>query len=276
MAQHSQPSSVAGAGHLALAAGWWRGGLALVRRDAALWTGMAAICVVAALLLKRVPLFGVLVLVLLAPVPIAGALLAARRLAAEPHSPPSVPANLPGRLTHYLLRPAAMLLHGTRDTDQMLRLTLACIVTLGLFLAVVIPEALITGGSVITGFAGTRYVNAPLQPLALVGVAAVVGLYALLVMALHFFVPLVVLGAREPMAAVAESFMLWRRHAAALALYCAPFLVPVVLIAAAFATSATHWLGYLLVLTLGTTALALFVAGTFVAYQALAPVGAPR
>jgi hypothetical protein len=257
---------------LARAQEWWRGAWQLFRRDATLWLGMAAIYIVVALALKLIPFLGDLVLVLLTPLPLAGSLLAARELVDAPPAPAPA-ASLAAQTGHYLRRPAAALGRATRNGELMLRLVLACILTLGLVMVASIVEYLLTGGSLVSGLAGARYTDAALKPVAIVGALVTVVVYAALVMALHFLVPLVTLGGREAMTALAESFALWRREARALAIFIAPFLLPLVLIAMAFGASATRWLGYLLVLTLGTVAIALFVAGSYSAYRALVPRG---
>jgi hypothetical protein len=253
---------------------WWRGALAIVRRDAALWVGMAALYLLAAILLKRIPFLGNLVLVLLTPIPFASALLVARR-ARNGEAPGARAGGVGVALDRWLLRPLGALTRSLRGTDEVLRLIFACIVVLGLVMLLGIVEYLLTGGSLVSGFSGARYADAPLRPVALGAAAVVIALYVLVAMALLFLVHGVVFHSREPMAALAESFRLCRRHAWPLAIFVAPFLAVSALIAAAFGSSATHWLGYLLVFTLGVAALPLFVAGTLLAHQALAPGPAP-
>lgn len=256
------------------AVSWWRGALALVRKDAPLWVGMAALYLLAAILLKRIPFLGNLVLVLLTPIPFASALLAARS-ASEGHATGLRTDGVGAALERWLLKPLATLAQALRGTDEVLRLIFACIVVLGLVMVVGIVEYVLTGGSLVSGFSGARYADAPLRPVALGAAVVVIALYVLVTMALLFLVHGVVFQSREPMAALAESFRLCRRHAWQLAIFVTPFLAVSALISAAFGSSATHWLGYLLVFTLGVVALPLFVAGSVLVHQALAPGAAP-
>lgn len=250
------------------AASWIRDAWAQVQKDLPLWVGMAVLYFAFAIALKRIPFLGNLVLILLTPLPFAGALLAARdTLTARKVRIPEKPL---ARIEFFAGRPLAAMGRALQDTDQVLRLMLACILTLGVAMVVGMIEYLLTGGSLVSGLAGARYVDAPLRPRALIGGAVVIVFYALLVMALHFLVARIVFHKRDAVSAITESFNLWRHNARRLVLFTAPFLLPVIVISLAFSTSATHWLGYLLLFTLGAVALPVFIVGSYCAYVAIA------
>ncbi len=258
------PVSSTTGGALAQAQIWWREGRELCERDRWLWAGMAAISVAATLTLKLIPFAGDLMLLLLVSLPIAGALLAAKDLAQS--APAPVASAVSG-----LRRAAGALTRALHDSETGMRLALTCIVMLGLVMLAGIVRYFLIGGPLLALLFGAHMTNTPLPLSAIAGIPITLALYAGLLMALHFLVPLVALGSRDAMAAAAESVQLWRGHAKALAIFTAPFVVVATVIVALFYSSATRWLGYLLSLSAGVVAVALFVAGSYCAYRALAP-----
>lgn len=252
---------------------WIACGWGLLRRRAGLWLGMTALYFVLALALKRIPFLGNFVLILISPVALAGALLVARALKrGEPLPEPAVAPDHRGlrRVVYVALRhPAhALFQEAMGDLDRALTLIIVCIVTLGLAVAVAIPELILTGGSVISGLATAPLAAAAgFRPTLVLAMLAVAALYVLLAMALLYLVPLTLFGARLAIPAVIESFRTCIAHAAAVAAFVAPYFVIVVLIVAVFGT--WHVLGYSLVFTLGLVALPAFVAGLYCSYEAL-------
>jgi hypothetical protein len=91
----------------------------------------------------------------------------------------------------------------------------------------------------------------------------------LLGMGLLYSVPLTVLGKRQPLDAISESFTACRANAKPVLALVAPFFLVYVVILAAFARS--HWLGYLLTISIGLLALPLFIAAVYCSYLALFP-----
>lgn len=254
-------------GPLARATRWWHGGSDIVRHDPALWLGMGLLYILLALLLKRIPFLGNFMLVLLTPIPVAGVWLTARQLTGVTHVPTPGP-GWPERLRFYLGRPARALVEGFRKEVHALPLVMICIITLGLVIAVSIVELVLTGGSMVSGLKAAR-LDSDFGVWRAVGLLLSLGLYTLLAMALMFVVPLVILNDRLVVPAIPESFRLSARHASALGIFLAPFLLPVIVIELAFSNSFIAPLGYLLVLTVGAGALPLFLTGTYVCYREL-------
>lgn len=259
------PAGAAARGFAWVACGWQ-----LLRRHTGLWLSMTALYFVLALVLKRIPFLGHFVLILVSPVALAGALLVARALKrGEPLSEPSGTDRRGFRqIVHVALRrPAHALFQAMGDLDRALTLIIVCIVTLGLAVAVAIPEMMLTGGSMISGLASARLASAAFRPTLVLAMLAAAVLYALLAMALLYLVPLTLFGRRLAIPAVIESFRACTANAFAVAAFLAPYFVIVVLIVAVFGT----WpaLGYALVFTLGLLALPAFVAGLYCSYEAL-------
>lgn len=249
---------------------WIACGYRELRRQPALWFGMALLYFVVVAALKQIPFLGTLVLVLISPLLLAGALLAARD--AVPGSAPvaAAPAALKGRflLDSWLLGPGRWLLAARRDPHVLLRALVASVLTLGLTLLVTIVEAPLTGGSVVSGLAAAQ-LAAPLKPTFVAGMTIVAALYVLLAMALCYLVPLSVLGDLPPMEALHASFTGCRANAGAVGLFLGTFFLAYLAIAVSYAL--LPWLGLVLTLTLGLALLPLFVAGGYCSYRALFP-----
>jgi hypothetical protein len=142
------------------------------------------------------------------------------------------------------------------------------IVTLGLVMVVKIIGYLLIGGSMISGLAADL---AGGTPFTLLGMVLVAGLSVLLGMGLLYSVPLTVLGNRQPLDAISESFITCRAHAKPLLALVTPFFLVYVVILAAFANS--PWLGSLLTISVGLLALPLFIAAAYCSYLTLFPAG---
>jgi hypothetical protein len=244
---------------LAQAREWFACARALFDRDRVLWLGMAALYLLLALALRRIPFVGSLVLVLISPLLLAGALLAAHDLHARAGRPP-------GRWQQRLAQPARTLLQPLANEALMYPALLACIVTLGLVLAAAVLEYLLTGGSLVSGLAAGQ-IAGPLRAWTFAAIVLVAGLYVVLTMALCFLIPLTVLGGHTVLTAVSASFRACARHAAALALFALGFVVLAVALAVMFILPGGAWLGYGLLFTAGLVALPLFVAGLYCSYR---------
>ncbi len=141
------------------------------------------------------------------------------------------------------------------------------IVTLGLAMLVKIVGYLLIGGSMISGLAASQIGTARITTV--LGMALVAGLSVLLAMGLLYSVPLTVLGNRQPLAAISESFSACRDNAAALLALTVPFFLVYVVILVAYANA--HWLGYLLLVSVGLLTLPLFMAAVYCSYLTLYP-----
>jgi hypothetical protein len=133
----------------------------------------------------------------------------------------------------------------------------------------IIVEIVLAGGSALSGVTGTRYSAGPMRVTTQIGIGVALTLYAVLLMTLFHLIPLVLFRRALVVPALVESLRAWGRAPLALAAFALAFLVPYALIALAFASSATHWLGYLLVLSAGVVLLPLFVIGLYLSYRAL-------
>jgi hypothetical protein len=246
---------------LAQAREWFACARALFDRDRALWLGMAGLYLLFALVLRRIPFVGSLVVVLISPLLLAGALLAAHDLRARAGRPPA-------HWRQWLAQPLRTLLQALANEAVMYPALLACIVTLGLVLVATALEYLLTGGSLVSGLAAGQLAG-PVRPWTFAAIVLVTGLYVVLGMALYFLIPLTVLGEHAVLAAVAASFRACARHAAALALFAIGFVVLAVALAVLFVLPGGAWLGYGLLFTAGLVALPLFVAGLYCSYRTL-------
>jgi hypothetical protein len=240
------------------------------QRDPWLWIGVAVFYFLAAILLKRIPFVGNLVLILLTPIPLAGALLLARDMAESPAGvAPVIPAVWRERVRFFVQRPLAVFVRAFNQEGLGFPLTLICIVVLGLTMVAIIVAILLTGGSALSGLTGARYATGPLRITTLLGATVALALYGLLAMALFHLVPLVLFRRQLVVTAIIESLRAWRRAPLPLVLFASLFLVPYALIAVAFGSSTTHWLGYLLVFSIGVAVLPVFIIGNYLSYRTL-------
>lgn len=252
------------------ARGWIACGRKLVLQQPPLWYGMAALYMVLGFLLTLIPFLGHLLLILITPMLLAGVIWG--RAHPEP-APPAPAAATPAQalLQAWVAQPAQELLRIFSQEDRLFGAVLLGIVTLGLVMAVKIVGYLLIGGSMISGLAAGQSASTQLATLA--GMLLVAGLSVLLGMGLLYSVPLTVLGGRQPLDAVAESFRACRAHARTLLALVAPFFLVYVVVLVAFANY--PWIGTLLTVGLGLPTLPLFVAAVYCSYLTLFPAGVP-
>ncbi|BAV35051.1 hypothetical protein SCL_2774 [Sulfuricaulis limicola] len=246
---------------------WIACGQRLVRQQPSLWYGMAAVYIVLGFLLTLIPFMGHLLLILITPMLLAGVIWGrAHPNPAEPESAPPL-SSAQALLQTWVAQPTQELLRIFSHEGRLFGAVLLGIVTLGLVMAVKIVGYLLIGGSMISGLTADLAGGTPFITFA--GMVLVAGLSVLLGMALLYSVPLTVLGNRQPLDAIAESFSACREHARPLLILVAPFFLVYVVILVAFANS--HWLGYLLTVSIGLLALPLFIAAVYCSYLALFP-----
>jgi len=240
-------------------------GARMVLDRKSLWFGMTAVYFVFAFLLKLIPFMGDLLLILITPMLLAGVV---RGRAQESHSGQTAEAGAaPTLFQAWVAGPVQELLSIFIQEDKVFGAMLLGIITLGLAMLVKITGYLLIGGSMVSGLAASQ-MSTP-QPGTLLGMLVVAVLYAILAMALIYSVPLTVLGNRQPLAAISESFSLCRKNAPALLTLTVPFFIVYLVILAAFAEH--RGLGYLLVLSVGLVTLPLFIASAFSSYLKLSP-----
>jgi hypothetical protein len=259
---HDIPSGHTGP---SLAMSWIACGRRLVLEQKSLWFGMATVYLVLGFVLKLIPFMGDLLLILITPMLLAGVVWGrAHQEQAEPAAaPPSSPAQ--ALFQTWLAQPAQELMRIFTQEDKIFAAVLLGIVTLGLAMLVKITGYLLVGGSMLSGLAASQM--GMTQVTALLGMALVAVLSVLLAMGLLYSVPLTVLGNRQPLDAISESFSACRASARPLLALVAPFFLVYVVILMAFANS--RWLGYLLTVSVGLLALPLFVAAVYCSYFTL-------
>jgi len=248
---------------MAQAADWVSCGWQRVQQQKPLWFGTTAVYFILALLLKLIPFMGNLVLVLITPMLLGGFLLAVR----APATPTALHAGIPALFRTYLVEPGRGLFQIFSSAEKIFPATLLCIITLGLVLLVISVGYVTIGGSMISGLTATD-LNAAKTPL-LLGMLVMSVLHLLLAMGLLYSVPLTLLDNRLPLDAITESFTTCARNAQSLACLGIVFFLPYVLIVMAFNHS--HWLGYLLLLSLGFVTVPVFVASVYCSYLTFYP-----
>ncbi|MHB1142046.1 MAG: hypothetical protein ACYC1T_09830 [Sulfuricaulis sp.] len=243
---------------------WITCGRQLVLQQQSLWYGMAALYIVLGFLLTLIPFMGHLLLILITPMLLAGVIWG--RSQERPVAPA---AGTPAQriLQEWVAQPAQELMCVFTQEGRMFAAVLLGIVTLGLVMVVKIIGYLLIGGSMIAGLAADLAGDTSF--LTLLGMVLVTFLSVLLGMGLLYSVPLTVLGNRQPLDAISESFTACRVHAKPLLALVAPFFLVYVVILAAFANS--PWLGSLLTVSIGLLALPLFIAAVYCSYLALFP-----
>lgn len=244
---------------------WIACGWRLIQEHKAPWFRMAALYLVLAFLLKRIPFMGDLLLIFVTPMLLASVVWGQ----AHEHRASEAPAtgHASAWSEAWLRRPARELSLVFSRTDKAFPSVVLGIVTLVLAVLVKIAGVLLIGGSMVSGLTAAG-LDAP-QITTILGMLVVAGLYLVLAMALFYSVPLTVLTNRQPLTAVSESFSLCRRNAFPLLALTAPFFVVYLLIVAGLAISPL-W-GYVLIATVGWLTLPIFVASVYCSYLTLHP-----
>lgn len=236
---------------------WITCGLERLRSERERWGGAALVYMLLAILLYRVPFLGDLLLILLTPPLLAGLLLAAQHDAV----PPPVPFE---RARAYLLAPARAYLRLFHSEERVLPVLMLSVLALGGYVAVQILGYVLIGGSPAGGLGAVAFAGGRTAAL-LVPLLALV--YGLLTIALYHSVALTVFDGLTPPAALAESLRAGARNALPLVLFAVVFLAAWAVIAGGFVVS--RWLGYPLLLALGTAALALFLPAAHCCFESL-------
>lgn len=268
MSAPADDSGTPGAG-LGQARAWIACGRGLVLQQPSLWYGMAAVYIVLGFLLTLIPFMGHLLLILITPMLLAGVIWG--RAYPHPAEAAAPASSAPAMFQAWIAQPAQELLRIFTQEDRIFGAVLLGIVTLGLVMAVKIVGYLLIGGSMISGLAAGQAAGTQLTTL--LGMALVAGLSVVLGMGLLYSVPLTVLGERQPLDAVVESFTACRENARPLLALVAPFFLVYVVILAAFAKY--PWLGSLLLISIGLLTLPLFVAAVYCSYLTLFPPAPP-
>ena len=251
---------------------WIACGQRLVLQQKTLWYGMTLVYLVLGFVLKLIPFMGDLLLILITPMLLAGVVWGrAQESQAEPVPKPETSSPGKAQFQAWIGQPAQELMRIFTQEDKVFGAVLLGIITLGLAMLVKIIGYLLVGGSMLSGLASSQMGSA--QITTLLGMVLVVLLSVLLAMGLFYSVPLTVLGNRQPLDAISESFTTCRTNARSLLTLTVPFVLVYLTIMVAFAKS--HWLGYLLLISAGFLALPVFVAAVYCSYLALFPPKPP-
>ncbi len=242
---------------------WITCGLERLRRERERWAGAALVYLLLAMALHRVPFLGDLLLILLTPPMLAGLLLAAQHDAV----PPPVPferARWRELIRAYLLTPARTYLRLFRSEERVLPVLMLSVRALGGYVAIQILGYVLIGGSPAGGLGAVALAGGRAAAL-LVPLLALV--YGLLTIVLYHSVALTVFDGLTPPAALADSLRACARNALPLVLFTTVFLVAWAVVTGGFVVS--RWLGYPLLLALGTAALALFLPAARCSFESL-------
>ena len=205
--------------------------------------------------LEHIPFAGHLLFVLLSPMLLAGALYSLIH-------PPETPS---GRAhVRHIGAAARQLLQAFATETRAYPAVLMGILVVGLVVVLAIVQHFIGAGSFAAEWTAARH-GVVQTASAIVRLVASAVLFGLLGMALFYAVHRTVYGHREPIAAIADSFAAARRHVRALAVLALIFLVPYIVIAAAF--GAARWLGYVALFTVGFVALPMLVLASYCSYR---------
>lgn len=246
---------------------WMRCGLRHVLERKSLWFGMTAVYLGLGFFLKQIPFMGDLLLVLITPMLLASVVWGLAHGSLTEAPPLDKLSPIQAWFQTWLAHPAQELLRIFSQEDKMFAAILLGIITLGLVTGVKILGYLLVGGSMVTGLAADQ--SGIGQITMLLGMAVVAFLFMLLSMGLLFSVPLTILGNRQPLEAIAQSFSTCRENAVPLLALAAPFFLVYLVIVVAYARF--HWLGYLLLFSLGFLALPVFVTSVYCSYLTLYP-----
>jgi hypothetical protein len=254
-------------GPMAQTTDWVSCGWQRVQQQKPLWFGTTAVYFILAFLLKLIPFMGNLVLVLITPMLLGGFLLAVQ----TPAIPAAPATDFLAMFRAYLVEPGRGLFQIFSNAEKIFPTTLLCIITLGLVLLVISAGYIAVGGSMISGLTATDLHTTKI-PL-LLGMLVMSVLHLLLAMGLLYSVPLTLLDNRLPLDAITESFTTCARNTLALACLGIVFFLPYVLIVMAF--NHGHWLGYLLLLSLGFVTVPVFIASVYCSYLTFYPESSP-
>lgn len=242
---------------------WIACGLERLRNERERWGGAALVYMLLAILLHRLPFLGDLLLILFTPSLLAGLLLTAQH---DP-VPPPVPferARWRALARAWLLAPARVYLRLFRNEERVLPVLMLSVLALGGYVALQIVGYVLIGG---TPAGGVGAVSAAGMRAAALLVPLLALVYGLLAIALYHSVALTVFDGLTPPAALADSLRAGARNALPLVLFAVAFLAAWAVIAAGFVIS--RWLGYPLLLALGTAALALFLPAAHCCFESL-------
>ena len=255
---------------------WVTRGIALFRREPKLWLAMAFLYLVLAVALEQIPFIGWLVLALFTPTLMLGALPVAAALdgAGLPAGAlPTLPAERSPRawlqyLRSLFARALNRLLQGFTSEDKLLPIMVISTLLLGGLVAIRILAQLLKVGGATLPMMLSGDVGPTIWLTALLGLAVVLVLEALLIMAFLYTAPLILFKREYPLPAIEASFSATLNNLGAFALFAVIFWV-VSEIARALFQMLMFPFDYLAFFAIGLVSLPVFIAALYASYQDL-------
>ena len=263
---------------------WVKRGVAVFRKDPALWLAMAFVYLAIALVLGLIPFIGWLILVLFTPLCMLGALPVAQTLsrpveagAVFPPLPPDVESTPPAQrdfqyrwqqLREQLRRAARTLFQGLSEEDKLLPVMVIGTLLLGGVVVIkILAQLLRVGGAALPAmFSGS--VSPTVWLTALIGLLVVLSLQALLLMAFLYTVPLITFRREHPLPSLELSFSGAAKNMGAFSIFATVFAVVAEAMRMLFLQLVFPF-DYLAFILIGLVALPVFIAALHASYQDL-------
>lgn len=261
---------------------WVKSGFALFRKAPLLWVAMAFVYLALALVLELIPFIGWLIMALLTPMLMFGALPVAAALNGQGLPNDAVPAAPAERnvfaattwrawanyVREVLAGAARRLFVGFTDEDKLMPVMVISTLLLGGLVVIrILAQLLKVGGAALPAMLSGS-VGPSVWLTALLGLAIVLTLETLLIMAFLYTVPLILFRREYPLPAIESSFSATFNNVGALAVFGAVFTFAVELARGLFYLFNFPF-DYLASLAIGLVALPVFVAGLYASYQDL-------
>lgn len=261
---------------------WVKSGFALFRKAPLLWLTMAFVYLVLALVLEQIPFIGWLIMALLTPMLMFGALPVAAALAGQGLPADAVPATPAERnifaattwrvwrdyVRDVLAGATRRLFVGFSDEDKLMPVMVISTLLLGGLVVIrILAQLLKVGGAALPAMLSGS-VGPSVWLTALLGLAIVLTLETLLIMAFLYTVPLILFRREYPLPAIESSFSATLNNLGALAVFGAVFTLAVELARGLFYLLNFPF-DYLAFLAIGLVALPVFVTGLYASYRDL-------
>ena len=263
---------------------WVKRGVAVFRKDPALWLAMAFVYLAIALVLGLIPFIGWLILVLFTPLCMLGALPVAQTLsrpveagAVFPPLPPDVESTPPAQrdfqywvqqLREQLRRAARTLFQGLSEEDKLLPVMVIGTLLLGGVVVIkILAQLLRVGGAALPAMLSGS-VSLTVWLTALIGLLVVLSLQALLLMAFLYTVPLITFRREHPLPSIELSFSGTAKNMGAFSIFATVFAVVAEAMRMLFLQLVFPF-DYLAFILIGLVALPVFIAALHASYQDL-------
>lgn len=254
---------------------WVTRGIALFRREPKLWLAMAFLYLVLAVALEQIPFIGWLVLALFTPTLMLGALPVAAALDGPglPAGAAPLPAERNPRawllsLRNLFAQALNRLLQGFASEDKLLPIMVISTLLLGGLVVIrILAQLLKVGGAALPTLLSGG-VGPTIWLTALLGLAVILTLEALLIMAFLYTAPLILFKREYPLPAIEASFSATLNNLGAFAVFAAIFWV-VSQIAHTLFLMLVFPFDYLAFFAIGLVSLPVFIAALYASYQDL-------